>query len=942
MNRFYTLILILVFTSLQSVASNITSNGRDFRMPSNITPVDFAAGKVIMKLLPEHRDAVIGRTINEKSLRSVAEVIPGLQVKRKFPGHDEPALSRDAYGRKLSDLSLIYEVTFDPLFSVEKACNLILRSGTVQYAEPLYIPQLLYNPNDPDTASQYYLGLIRAYDAWDISKGDTNIVVGVTDTGTDLDHPDLVNGIKYNYADPVNGLDDDGDGYIDNFNGWDLGDGDNDPSVDIVHGSFVCGFAGAATDNATGMAGPGFNVKFLPVKISSGGILNAAYEGIVYAADHGCQIINCSWGGFGGGQYGQDVIDYATINQNRLVIGAAGNSNNENPFYPASYNYVFSVTGTNDMDDKWVNSSYGAFVDICAPGEDVYSTIFDDTYSFSSGTSFAAPIVAAGAGLVMSHLPSLTPLQVAEQLRATANDNIYSNPGNANYEFKLGKGRLDLYRALTETPKSVRYSQILITDNNDNAFAEGDTLDITGIFTNYLAPLTNLSVSLTADNPNITVLNGSLNPGAMTTLSTFSHVSNPFRVIIGAGIPFNTRITLKLDYTDGTYSDWQIFDLVVNVDYINLLVNDIGVTITSRGRIGYNEGSQNQGIGFTYNSGDSHLYDASLVIGVDTAHVSDRAFGDPASTINDDFVSITNVRDVIPTVFSDRDLDSRFDDSGAGSTSNSLQVNQRTFAWSTPTDSKYVIVEYTVKNNGSAQLQNLYTGLYSDWDLGNAVDNRADYDATRKMGYIFSLGSSTDYVAIKQLSPGPNNYYALENNGSAGSVGIYNGFTEAEKYLTQSTQRLQAGQGSGGGDVSMMISSGPHTINSQDSIRVAFALIAGDDLNSVNQSADAADAKYNAISSLAESGGIKPGIESVFPNPGSGEVNISYTVSRTSEVMISVFDLKGRQVLQLQNGTQPPGSYQLEFDSVVLQNGLYLVRMVTDTGEYTAKIDLFN
>jgi hypothetical protein len=907
-------------------------------MPSNITSEEYSPGKVILKVLPEHRDAISGQVLNAPSIRTAAGSIPGFQVKRKYMKHQAPAINRDALGRELVDLSLIYEASFDPLFPVEKACNLLLRSGIVQYAEPLYIPQLLYNPNDPDTASQYYLGLIKAYDAWDISKGDTNIVVGVTDTGTDLDHPDLINGIKYNYADPVNGVDDDGDGYTDNFNGWDLGDGDNNPSVDIVHGSFVCGFAGAATDNATGMAAPGFNVKFLPVKISSGGVLNAAYEGIVYAADHGCQIINCSWGGFGGGQYGQDVIDYATINQNRLVVGAAGNSNNENPFYPASYNNVFSVTGTNDQDVKWVNSSYGAFIDISAPGEDVYSTIFDNTYSFSSGTSFAAPIVAAGAGLVMSHLPSLTPLQVAEQLRATADEDIYLIPGNSGYEFKLGKGRLNLHRALTETPKSVRYSQVLITDNNDNAFAEGDTLDITGIFTNYLAPLTNLSVTLTSNNPNITVLNGALNPGAMSTLSTYGHGSTPFKVVIGSGIPFNTKITFMLDYSDGTYSDWQIFDLVVNVDYINLLVNDIGVTITSRGRIGYNEGSQNQGIGFTYNGGDSHMYDASLVIGTDTSHVSDRAFGDPASTINDDFISVVNVRDVIPTVFSDRDLDSRFNDSGAGPTSNSVVVNQKTYAWSTPSDSKYVIVEYTISNNGPGQLQDLFAGIYSDWDLGNAVDNRAEYDASRKMGYVFSLGSSSDYVAIKQLSPGSNNYYALENDGSAGSIGIYNGYTEAEKYITQSTTRLQAGQGAGGGDVSMMVSSGPHTINSQDSVRVAFALIAGDDLNSINQSADAADAKYNAISSVPEAAVMQTGINTVYPNPGKGAITISYTIGQRSSVEVSVFDIAGKKVRQLKDLIQIPGEYDIILDSSDLEDGIYLLRMITDVHDSTVKL----
>lgn len=195
---------------------------------------------------------------------------------------------------KWSISSTLYEITYNNSIPIKKTINILMATGIIEYAEPLYKIQLLSNPNDPDTASQYYLGLIKAYDAWDISQGDSNIVVGVTDTGTDLDHPDLAAGIAYNYADPINGIDDDGDGYIDNFMGWGFGQNDNDPSVDVIHGSFVLGLAGAVTNNGIGIAGAGYKTRFLPVKISNNGVLTTAYEGIVYAADHGCQIINCS------------------------------------------------------------------------------------------------------------------------------------------------------------------------------------------------------------------------------------------------------------------------------------------------------------------------------------------------------------------------------------------------------------------------------------------------------------------------------------------------------------------------------------------------------------------------------------------------------------------------------------------------------------------------
>ena len=132
----------------------------------------------------------------------------------------------------------------------------------------------MYQPNDPsaDSVTQYHLKNIQAYLGWAISKGDTNTVIGIVDTGTDWDHPDLQDNIKHNYADTIDGVDNDNDGYIDNYRGWDLGENDNDPSSSVSsfgvhHGTGVSGIAAATTDNSKGVAGVGFKCKFLPVKI---------------------------------------------------------------------------------------------------------------------------------------------------------------------------------------------------------------------------------------------------------------------------------------------------------------------------------------------------------------------------------------------------------------------------------------------------------------------------------------------------------------------------------------------------------------------------------------------------------------------------------------------------------------------------------------------------
>lgn len=120
-------------------------------------------------------------------------------------------------------------------------------------------------------------------------------------------------------------------------------------------------------------------------------------------------------------------------------------------------------------------------------------------------------------------------------------------------------------------------------------------MELTTFLKNFLAPLSNLSVTLTSDNPNINIINGTITPGVMNTLASYDNGTNPFKAVIGTNVPFNTKVTFTLTFTDGAYTDWQIFDLVVNVDYINVLVNDVGTCITSKGRIGYNV-SQAQGI----------------------------------------------------------------------------------------------------------------------------------------------------------------------------------------------------------------------------------------------------------------------------------------------------------------------------------------------------------
>lgn len=929
MNK-YTYLLALVACMLTfsvSANSNSVLPGGVFRMPKGVTASDYTPQTIIIKIKPNLRNSCSISTIANSAFLASASKLGAVTIKKIFPNHEAPAQERNAHGQKLADLSLIYEIKYTSPVNIEKAINAILQSGTVVYAEPRYIYHLNYNPNDPSTGTQYFLTKIQAYTAWDISHGDTNVVVGIVDSGTDWDHPDLQSNIKLNYNDPINGIDDDGDGYTDNWRGWDMSENDNNPMIDNSdHGSHVSGCAAAVTDNGVGVASPGFNCRFLPVKCAdaqSTTTIDHGYEGITYAADHGCSVINCSWGGPGGGQMGQDVITYAAINKGALVCASAGNSSADEANYPASYDYAFNVASTNSSDLKSSFSTYNYSVDVCAPGSNIFSTLYNNTYASMSGTSMASPICAGGAALVKSMNPTYTGLQVGEQLRMTA-DNIYTG-GNLTYLNKLGTGRINLYRALTETPISVRYENIAITDGNDEAFVIGDTMSISGDVVNYLAPTTNLTAVLSTVSGGgfVTILSNTITPGAMATLASINNSANPFTVKINAGTPQNSVVGFKLTFTDGTYTSSQFFSITVNVDYINITINDVWTTVTSKGKLFYNSDQQAEGLGFTY-LGNNLVYDGGLMIGR-TAAVSDVIRD--GGVWDQDFVSAQVVQKVIPSVKSEFDLYGKFNDNAAA-TQLKVLVTHQAYAWSTTGNRKYVIVEYSIKNTGTSSLNTIYAGIWADWDIMNFANNKADIDNGRKLGYCFSTDVGGLYAGVKVLTAAPHKIYSIDNlNGGSGGVDIVTDYTSAEKFTTLSTNRNTAGGAGTGNDVCQSVSTGPFTLAVNDSVVVAFAILAGDDLNDLQISADSAQIKYDGFTSLIKNPELAENILNLYPNPAKGNLLISYTAN-THSGSIELINPLGQKVQTVDLQKQVSGLISIDVSH--FEKGVYICRYTSN------------
>ncbi len=388
---------------------------------------------------------------------------------------------------------------------LEDAMAAFAASPFVGHVEEIGIHPVYKTPNDPSYPGQWALNTgndqdVDAPEGWDISTGSSSIVVAVLDTGVRYFHKDLggsggswsnpggANGniwINNKEKNGVAGADDDGNGFVDDWVGWDFvtapvatcwaGEdcvgADNDPRDFNGHGTHCSGIVSALNNNGTGVSSPaggwgtgvntttGNGVKVMCLRIghsaSYGGQevgfvrMDSAASAFYYAANNGAKVASCSWGSSDSGGLGTAVTFF--INAGGLVFKAAGNSNNQTADYLCSRTDVYSVAATSQTGAKASFSSYGTWVDISAPGVSISSTYHNhanpgsDPIATLSGTSMATPLVASVAAAVWSKHPTWTRTQVWDTVKNNV-DNI--NAQNPSYIGKLGSGRVNLQKAL--------------------------------------------------------------------------------------------------------------------------------------------------------------------------------------------------------------------------------------------------------------------------------------------------------------------------------------------------------------------------------------------------------------------------------------------------------------------------------------------------------------
>ena len=678
----------------------------------------------------------------------------------------------------LEKISIVkYSSDTDPQILASKIKNF----KQVEWAEPKFVYPVEFVPNDPFYSSQYALTKIKAPEAWNLSTGDTSIVIAIIDTGVDWDHPDLAANIWRNWDEiPGNGIDDDLNGFVDDVRGWDFGglsgNPDNDPMEDRPdHGTHVAGDASAVTDNSIGVASIGFKSKIMAVKTNRDDLRNQnglaliayGYEGIKYAADNGAKIINCSWGGGGYSLLGQEVINYAT-SLGALVVAAAGNNNSSVSFYPASYNNVLSVGATDGSDLKASFSNYGSSVDVSAPGVSIYSTWQNDTYTSGAGTSFSSPIVAGLAALVKSKFPLFTPNQVAEQIRTNCDDINTINPGFTN---QLGKGRVNALKSLSNTSsKSVRVVDVKFSDelpggNGDGVLQPGEIIKVRCTFINYLSSTANLGIYLESSNNYSTIVTGSFNVGVTSTLDIFTNAFNEFTFQLSQNVPQNETLNFNISFLDDPYQDFQIVQVLANPTYATQAGNDVALTITSKGTLAFNDYPINlQGAGFKYLDGLNHLFEGALMLATSSGQVSDCARGSDQSSQNNDFTTIQPFVLKSPGTFADLEGTFIINDNGAGSNKIGIQTKLNSFSFSDLENQNYILLRYDLTNSTSTTINNLYVGLFLDWDIADGSDDFTTYDMLGNFGYAYHVGGNPNtWVASALVSSSNYGFWAINN-----------------------------------------------------------------------------------------------------------------------------------------------------------------------------------
>jgi PKD repeat protein len=821
-----------------------------------------------------------------------------------------PYTTPRTYNGRVVDLSGWYKIKFARgVADVERVVNEYAALPGVLKAEPIGIHTVYGTPNDPSFVNQYHLNQANDHDvdapeAWDIETGNTSIIVAMLDTGVRYYHKDLggstaaagnfssIQGNMWRNTDEIigNGIDDDGNGYIDDIVGYDFVSApiagsnscwpgedcttkDNDPRDFNGHGTHCAGNIAAINNNgyATAAVSGGWGngaqqqtadgVRVMACRIGSSekylgffnievGYVRMDYcaEAFNYAANNGAHIASCSWGSSNSGGIADAIDNFLAAGG--LIFKAAGNDDTgDSPDYMSGRTDIIAVASTEQNDLKSDFSNYGAYVDVSAPGTDILSLYHNhddpnnDYIATVSGTSMATPIAASVAALIWSQNPSWSAAQVRTQLQDSADDIDGLNPA---YAGKLGSGRVNAF----------------------NAVNTGTPCDVVAAFTaNTTSGCAPLNVSFTDQSTGpITSWSWNFGDGNTSTAQNPSHSYN------AAG-----SYTVSLTVTSATCNDVETKTSYITVSTVPAAQftgsptsgnAPLTVNFTNQSTGGATSWSWNFGDGGTSTAQNpSHQYTAAgtytVTLTASNACGSDQEVKTNYITVSSAPVNIALNKTATASSTSGSNVPGRACDGSTSTFWRSGSLSTNTIAWwRVFFGGAYTINRVVIKWRSSyyakqydIQVSNdgvNFTNVFTD-NAGNGGTDDRTFTAV-----------SAQYVRV----------YMRQNNASSERI------NEVEVYTAGSAApKLIADEG------------------------------------------DVAAGEIPTELTLQQN----------YPNPFNPSTTISYGVPEETHVTLKVFNLLGEEVATLVNGLQAPGAYHVRFDARGLPSGIYLY--VVQAGE---------
>ncbi|MCX6140721.1 MAG: S8 family serine peptidase [Candidatus Kapabacteria bacterium] len=921
---------------VQDSVATIRWNGRDLHIRAHRLVVRMQSARTVvdaMEVMPAGYQIESQLLDPEKTIYFSTSALASTVILNSINRNQLLVSSEDRLTRTFT---VVIEGDVDPVRAARRL--LTKHAEIIEVAEPWYLSGTQGIPNDPMMADQGYLNTVKAREAWTVYEGDASVVIGISDDGISQTHQDLGPNISLNVGEiPDNGIDDDANGYVDDYGGYNFASAiDNTPPGNTFntanggHGTKVTGIAAAATNNGVGVAGIGFRTRFFPMKTAArgGNGIIYGYQSLIYAAQRRFKVVNTSWGIVKPpSPVDQSVIDYCVAND-LLVVASGGNHGNgfsgagwQDLNFPSAYEGVLGTGETNESDEVEYTSGLGLNIDVLAPGNQAFTTDISGGYSNAgSGTSFASPMAAGLAGLVRGKYPTLTVMQTTSLIRRTADDITSKNPNYAQFI----PGRMNMLRALQTAPMSIpavritRSQQTYAGGRPADRFFIGDTLHVTFDLVNDLGPVTDLVAKLSIAEENgwtVRFLNDKTIVGIMGTGEVKRTSEYVFIVDI---ISSDRPLIFVLDLTGNDYVDRSLWYLQRPAFMTTFENGQLAYSMGDDGTVGYNSIlTTRQGGGFGWKKGYSLIAPSGFIL-CENKQRSLSAYSDKTIP-KSDFTAIKPFSEPLANtnIMSD-------DNNDVGRIG--VRVTQKC-AFPGP-DIAATIFSVRVQNVSGGDLSDVSSGYYLDWDIGAGGPNNGSRLAPEAIpgnlrgqnavAQVFYRPSVNAVVcqAVYTATPSGVGQSAVELLSNR--VDDPNGFTNEDRiaFLTSGTQIQPTTAGDLCSVVGMMF--GGKLANEE--IRSYIVVI--------GVGATEEEATRVVRETLTSSTGVEDVAEisstRIVPIPASERITVTCGLAMQR---LEVFDVTGTSVLTQNVDT----ATSVSFDVASLAIGTYILRVITES-----------